>query len=104
MICTFDAMCQDNKDARHVKTYEVAMKDKDFVEGPWSQNNLDNGAGLLIPVPVPLGGVIIIGEETIVYCNANSTFKAIPIKQVILLLTFAVFLLCQLHGLYFDTL
>ena len=58
------------------------MKDKDFVEGPWSQNNLDNGAGLLIPVPAPLGGVIIIGEETIVYCNANATFKAIPIKQV----------------------
>jgi DNA damage-binding protein 1 len=97
-------MCQDNKDARHAKTYEVALKDKDFVEGPWSQNNLDNGAGLLIPVPAPLGGVIIIGEETIVYCNANSTFKAIPIKQVILLLAFAVFLLCQLHGLYFDML
>ena len=86
MICTFHAMCQDNKDARHVKTYEVALKDKDFVEGPWSQNNSDNGAGLLIPVPAPLGGVIIIGEDTIVYCNVNSTFRAIPIKQVIVLL------------------
>jgi DNA damage-binding protein 1 len=57
------------------------LKDKDFVEGPWSQNNLDNGAGLLIPVPAPLGGVIIIGEETIVYCN-SATFKVIPIKHV----------------------
>lgn len=84
MICIFHTTFQDNKDARHVKTYEVALKDKDFVEGPWSQNNLDNGAGLLIPVPAPLGGVIIIGEETIVYCNANATFKAIPIKQVVL--------------------
>lgn len=72
---------QDNKDARHVKTYEVVLKDKDFVEGPWSQNNLDNGAGLLIPVPMPLGGVIIIGEETIVYCN-GTIFKAIPIRPV----------------------
>lgn len=72
---------QDNKDARHVKTYEVALKDKDFVEGPWSQNNLDNGADLLIPVPQPLCGVLIIGEETIVYCSAN-TFKAIPIRPV----------------------
>jgi DNA damage-binding protein 1 len=77
------AILQDNKDVRHVKTYEVALNDKDFIEGPWSQNNVDNGAGLLIPVPAPLGGVIIIGEEQIVYCNANSTFKAIPIKQVI---------------------
>ena len=83
---------QDNKDARHVKTYEVALKDKDFVEGPWSQNNLDNGAGLLIPIPAPLGGVIIIGEETIVYCNANATFKAIPIKQVISSLHLFIFL------------
>lgn len=73
--------CQDNKDARHVKTYEVALKDKDFVEGPWSQNSLDNGADLLIPVPPPLCGVLIIGEETIVYCSANG-FKAIPIRAV----------------------
>ncbi|XP_020248507.1 DNA damage-binding protein 1a [Asparagus officinalis] len=79
---TIAVLYQDNKDARHVKTYEVGLKEKDFVEGPWSQNNLDNGAGLLIPVPMPLGGVIIIGEETIVYCSANS-FKAIPIKPSI---------------------
>ncbi|KAJ8449900.1 hypothetical protein Cgig2_029262 [Carnegiea gigantea] len=73
---------QDNKDARHVKTYEVSLKDKDFVEGPWSQNNLDNGADLLIPVPPPLCGVIIVGEETIVYCSATA-FKAIPIRPSI---------------------
>lgn len=75
------SLLQDNKDARHVKTYEVSLKDKDFVEGPWAQNNLDNGAALLIPVPPPLCGVLIIGEETIVYCSANA-FKAIPIKPV----------------------
>ncbi|PQP97620.1 DNA damage-binding protein 1 [Prunus yedoensis var. nudiflora] len=76
---TIVVLYQDNKDARHVKTYEVALKDKDFVEGPWAQNNLDNGADLLIPVPPPLCGVLIIGEETIVYCSANA-FKAIPIR------------------------
>ncbi|KAM7524858.1 hypothetical protein LguiA_014760 [Lonicera macranthoides] len=79
---TIVVLYQDNKDARHVKTYEVALKDKDFVEGPWSQNNLDNGADLLIPVPAPLCGVLIIGEETIVYCSA-SAFKAIPIRPSI---------------------
>ncbi|CAI9783475.1 unnamed protein product [Fraxinus pennsylvanica] len=79
---TIVVLYQDNKDARHVKTYEVSLKDKDFVEGPWSQNNLDNGADLLIPVPPPLCGVLIIGEETIVYCSA-SAFKAIPIRPSI---------------------
>lgn len=79
---TIVVLYQDNKDARHVKTYEVALKDKDFIEGPWSQNNLDNGAELLIPVPPPFCGVLIIGEETIVYCSAN-VFKAIPIRPSI---------------------
>lgn len=79
---TIAVLYQDNKDARHVKTYEVALKDKDFTEGPWTQSNLDNGAGLLIPVPLPLGGVIIIGEQTVVYCSA-SVFKAIPIRPSI---------------------
>ncbi|KAL9383552.1 hypothetical protein Peur_023875 [Populus x canadensis] len=73
---------QDNKDAHHVKTYEVALKDKDFIEGRWSQNNLNNGADLLIPVPPLLCGVLIIGEETIVYCSAN-VFRAIPIRPVV---------------------
>ena len=75
------SLLQDNENARHVITFEVALKNKDFVESPWSQNNLDNGAYLLIPVPPPLCGVIIIGEETIVYCKANE-FKAIPIRPV----------------------
>ncbi|KAL9270792.1 DNA damage-binding protein 1-like protein [Drosera capensis] len=79
---TVVVLYQDNKDARHVKTYEISLKDKDFVEGPWSQNNLDNGADLLIPVPPPLCGVIIVGEETIVYCSATA-FKAIPIRPSI---------------------
>jgi hypothetical protein len=78
---TIAVLYQDNKDARHVKTYEVQLKEKDFGEGPWLQNNLDNGAGLLIPVPLPLGGAIIIGEQTIVYYN-GSVFKAIPIRPV----------------------
>ncbi|CAL9037637.1 unnamed protein product [Musa banksii] len=79
---TIVVLYQDNKDARHAKTYEIALKDKDFVEGPLSHTNLDNGAGILIPVPMPLGGVIIIGEETIVYCSVTA-FKAIPIRPSI---------------------
>ncbi|KAM3349701.1 hypothetical protein ACQJBY_022539 [Aegilops geniculata] len=72
---------QDNKDARHVKTYEIELEDKRFVEGSWSQNNLDHSARLLIPVP--LGGVIIVGENTIVYCSSETT-KSLSIKQSII--------------------
>lgn len=47
------SLLQDNKDFRHVKTYEVNLKDKDFVDGPWNQHNLDGGSCLIIPVPTP---------------------------------------------------
>ncbi|XP_047054864.1 DNA damage-binding protein 1-like isoform X1 [Lolium rigidum] len=80
-IPTVAVLYQDNKDARHVKTYEIALEDKEFVEGSWSQNNLDNGACLL--VPVPLGGVIIIGEDTIVHWS-STTFKSLSINQAII--------------------
>ncbi|KFK28706.1 hypothetical protein AALP_AA7G036100 [Arabis alpina] len=79
---TIAVLYQDIKDARHFKTYEVYLKDK-FVEGPWSHHNLDNGADLLIPVPPPLCGVLIIGDETIVYCSPNAC-KAIQIRPTVI--------------------
>lgn len=49
---------QDNKDSRYVKIYKVSLKDKDLIKGPWAQNNIDNRASLLIPVPLLLCCVI----------------------------------------------
>lgn len=79
---TIAVLYQDNKDARHVKTYEVLLKEKDFGAGPWQQYNLDAGAGFIIPVPEPLGGAIIIGEQTIVY-HSGTSFKAIGMSPAI---------------------
>ena len=52
-----------------MKTYEVNLKEKDFTEGPWSQNDVEGGSSLIIPVPAPLGGAILVGETVIVYLN-----------------------------------
>jgi hypothetical protein len=43
------------------------------VDGPWQQTNLDGGASLIIAVPAPLGGVIVVGEQSIVYLNGAYT-------------------------------
>eukprot|EP00958_Prasinococcus_capsulatus_P013243 scaffold1343_cov369-Prasinococcus_capsulatus_cf.AAC.10 len=80
---TIAVLYEDTRDARHVKTYEVSLKDKELTEGPWMQQNVDMGAGLLIPVPKPLGGCIIVGEQTIVY-HSGSSFKAVGIKHSII--------------------
>jgi DNA damage-binding protein 1 len=73
---TVAVLYQDNRERRHLKTYMVDLRNKEFNEGLWSKRNLDYGAALLIPVPMPLGGVIVIGDETICYCSA-SVYKEI---------------------------
>ena len=60
---------QDTKEARHIKTYEVSVRDKDIIDGPWQQANLDIGASLIIPIAAPTGGVIVVGEQSVVYLD-----------------------------------
>ena len=57
---------------------------QDFAEGPLAQQNLDAGANMLIPVPEPLGGVIVIGESVIAYFAEGQAMKVTPIKQTII--------------------
>lgn len=52
---TICVLYEDYKAARHIKTYHILLKEKDFAEGPWSQSNVESGASLLIPVPAPVG-------------------------------------------------
>lgn len=75
---TLALLYQDNKDARHLKTYEVNLRDKSFGEGPWSQTNVEAGASMLISVPLGQG-VLVLGEHTITY-HSGSDFKSIPIN------------------------
>jgi len=64
-----DSRAQDTKEARHLKTYEVSVKDKDFVDGPWQHSNLDAGASIVIPIPSPLCGVVVVGENSVAYLH-----------------------------------
>lgn len=52
---------------RHVKTHEISLREKEFVKIPWRQDNVETEASIIIPVPSPLGGAIIIGQESILY-------------------------------------
>ncbi|KAI3691515.1 hypothetical protein L2E82_49878 [Cichorium intybus] len=59
-----------------LRTYEVSLEDGSFIERPWTHAIDDNVADLLIPVPPPLCGVLVIGRSTIAYC-CLSTFISI---------------------------
>ncbi|MGH0136554.1 UNVERIFIED_CONTAM: hypothetical protein FKN15_034911 [Acipenser sinensis] len=68
---------------RHVKTYEVSLREKEFNKGPWKQENVEAEASMVIAVPEPFGGAIIIGQESITYHNGDKYLAVAPpiIKQ-----------------------
>ncbi|KAL3248251.1 hypothetical protein MRX96_056658 [Rhipicephalus microplus] len=64
--------------ARHMKTYEVSLKDKEFVRGPWKQDHVESEANLVIAVPEPFCGALIIGQESITYHNGDQFYVITP--------------------------
>mmetsp|Transcript_40860 Transcript_40860/g.102893 ORF Transcript_40860/g.102893 Transcript_40860/m.102893 type:complete len:1012 (-) Transcript_40860:694-3729(-) len=82
---TIAVLHQDSRDARHVRTYEISLSDKEFAEGPWFQYNVEGGASILIPVPEPMCGVLIVGEQSITYHGgAPGTVKSIQVKSTVI--------------------
>ncbi len=57
------------------------------MEGPWQQPHVDSGAEQLVPVPSPLGGVLVVGENAVSYLGGGPGGAAppvsAPIKQTI---------------------
>ncbi|XP_051919016.1 DNA damage-binding protein 1 [Hippocampus zosterae] len=83
--CQAPTVCLIYQDpqGRHVKTYEVSLREKEFNSGPWKQENVEAEASMVIPVPEPFGGAIIIGQESISYHNGDKYLAIAPptIKQ-----------------------
>lgn len=72
---------------RHVKTHEISLREKEFVKTPWRQDNVETEASIVIPVPSPLCGAIIIGQESILYHDGiTSVAVAPPIIKVCIIL------------------
>ncbi|XP_002031376.2 DNA damage-binding protein 1 [Drosophila sechellia] len=69
---------KDN-DGRHVKSHEINLRDKEFMKIAWKQDNVETEATMLIPVPSPIGGVIVIGRESIVYHDGSNYHAVAPL-------------------------
>lgn len=44
MLLDFQDSC-----GRHAKTYEISLRDKEFVKGPWKQDNIETEASIIVP-------------------------------------------------------
>lgn len=62
----------------HVKTYEISLREREIVQGPWSRENVANEASIIIPVAQRYGGVIVIALESIVYLNGDQEKTIAP--------------------------
>jgi len=69
-------LIHQDQHGRHVRTYEIALREKELAKGPWKQDNVETEATMVIPVPPPLGGALIVGQESIAY-HKGDTFLAI---------------------------
>jgi DNA damage-binding protein 1 len=76
---TLALIYEDQYERRHVKCYELHFKDKEFKES-WSLNHVEGGSQMLIPVPMPYGGVIIVGEQIISYYNGEGSPISVSMK------------------------
>ncbi|XP_043235477.1 DNA damage-binding protein 1-like isoform X1 [Amphibalanus amphitrite] len=63
---------------RHVKTHEISLKEKEFIRSPWKQENVEPEAAMIVPVPAPLYGALIVGQESITYHNGSSYITVAP--------------------------
>ncbi|KAL5007237.1 hypothetical protein ScPMuIL_016043 [Solemya velum] len=76
-------LVHQDQHGRHVQTYEISLRDKEFQKGPWKQDNVETEACMVIAVPEPYGGALIIGQESITYHKGDNFIPIAPpaIKQ-----------------------
>ncbi|XP_033123862.1 DNA damage-binding protein 1-like [Anneissia japonica] len=77
------AFIHQDGQGRHVKTYEIKMAERELAPGPWKQDNVETEASMVIAVPQPYGGALIIGQESITYHEGDHYVAVAPaiIKQ-----------------------
>jgi len=68
--CLRPTLCmlfEDTKRQRFLRTLSIDVRELEFIPGPWTQQAVDCGANMIIPVPSPLGGVIVVASTTLSY-------------------------------------
>ncbi len=65
MVCLF--LLAQEADGRVLKTFTISVKDKDRENSSWKKFSVESQASLIKPLPLPVGGALVVGAETIAY-------------------------------------
>jgi DNA damage-binding protein 1 len=80
---TLCILYEDNRRARHLKTIAIDLREKIAQPGPWNRDNVEYFASIIIPVPSPIYGVLVIGMNTISYIgNSNTTMGNVQTVEI----------------------
>lgn len=70
------AYISQDSNGRHLKTVELSMIEKEL-KTISKQDNIETEARMVIPVPLPCGGVVVVGQETILYNGEDNVYLTI---------------------------
>ncbi|KAI1706295.1 mono-functional DNA-alkylating methyl methanesulfonate n-term domain-containing protein [Ditylenchus destructor] len=62
---------------KHLKICEIDLDEKELMAPLWRQGNIEAEATLLIPIPAPYGGLVIVGKESISYQKSANHYHSI---------------------------
>uniref|UniRef100_A0A915MWP2 DNA damage-binding protein 1 n=1 Tax=Meloidogyne javanica TaxID=6303 RepID=A0A915MWP2_MELJA len=62
---------------RHLKVCEIDLEGHELKAALWHQSNIEAEATLLVPIPAPYGGLVVVGQESISYQKSPSHFVAV---------------------------
>lgn len=83
-VPTIAILCTGSKDAQHFRTYEISMTEQDISEASWRKLDLDVTMLRMVPVPEPHAGVLVFGEDSIVYLAKDGTCVTQPIDTALI--------------------
>ena len=63
---------EDTRGNRFVRSYVIDMERKELIKGSLERTRVEEGASRLVALPSPLGGVLVIGEQSITYYGDGS--------------------------------
>ncbi len=63
------ALLYKENESAFMRTYEISMSDEEISEGKWSKDGLDPTANMLVAVPGPACGLLVIGCHSIMYIS-----------------------------------
>lgn len=78
------AMLYKESDTAHIVTFEINVAEEDFSEYRWKISSLDATAEKLVPIPKPLGGLLVIGCHSISYMTENGASINQPMDPTVI--------------------